>query len=82
MIGDIVFPEPHHTAAAEAIAGLVADGVAEKRRAITIAGESGAGKSEIAQELSRIFAGEIDVPRAVDLMNQRLDQLMKDGGYY
>jgi uridine kinase len=56
MIGDIVFPEPHHTAAAEAIAALLADRIAEKRRALTIAGESGAGKSEIAQELARIFA--------------------------
>lgn len=55
MIGDIVFPQPHHTAAAEAIAGLLADRISEKRRAITIAGESGAGKSEIALELSRLF---------------------------
>jgi multiple sugar transport system substrate-binding protein len=35
-----------------------------------------------AQELSRVFAGEIDIPKASQLMNQRLDQLMKDGGYY
>jgi uridine kinase len=57
MIGDIVFPEPHHTAAAQAIFDLVTDKIGEKRRAITIAGESGAGKSEIALEIERLFAG-------------------------
>jgi uridine kinase len=57
MIGDIVVPESYHTSAAEAIFGRLNDRIAEKRRAITIAGESGAGKSEIAQELRRLFAG-------------------------
>jgi uridine kinase len=57
MIGDIVFPEPHHTTAAEAIFELVKDKVGEKRVALTIAGESGAGKSEIALEIERLFAG-------------------------
>jgi uridine kinase len=56
MIGDIVFPEPHHTAAAEAIFDLLKDRIGDKRRAITIAGESGAGKSEIALEIDRLFA--------------------------
>ncbi len=57
MIGDIVVPEPHHTRAAEVIFERIQLRVTEKRRAITIAGESGAGKSEIAQELRRLFAG-------------------------
>lgn len=57
MIGDIVFPEPQHTTAAQAIFDLVKDKIGEKRRALTIAGESGAGKSEIALEIERIFAG-------------------------
>ncbi len=57
MIGDIVFPEPQHTAAAEAIFGLLKDRIGGKRRGITIAGESGAGKSEIALEIQRLFAG-------------------------
>lgn len=56
MIGDIVFPEPHHTAAAEAIFDLLKERIGDKRRAITIAGESGAGKSEIALEIDRLFA--------------------------
>jgi uridine kinase len=57
MIGDIVFPEPHHTSAAEAIFSLLENRVGDKRRAITLAGESGAGKSEIALELQRLFTG-------------------------
>lgn len=35
-----------------------------------------------AQELSRVFAGEITVKKAADKMQERLDQLMQDGGYY
>lgn len=58
MIGDIVFPEPHHTAAAEAIFALLKDRLGAKRSAITIAGESGAGKSEIALEMGRLLAGD------------------------
>jgi uridine kinase len=57
MIGDIVFPEAHHAAAAESIYGLLRERIGDKRRAITIAGESGAGKSEIALELVRLFTG-------------------------
>ena len=57
MIGDIVVPEAHHTAAAEAVFNLLKDRIGDKRRSITIAGESGAGKSEIALELSRLFSG-------------------------
>jgi uridine kinase len=57
MIGDIVVPEAHHTAAAEAVFTLLKDRIGDKRRSITIAGQSGAGKSEIALELSRLFSG-------------------------
>lgn len=35
-----------------------------------------------AQELSRMFAGEVTVKEAADQMQKRLDQLMKDSGYY
>jgi uridine kinase len=55
MIGDIVVPGTQHTAAAEAILNLLRDRIDDHRRAVTIAGESGAGKSEIAVELSRLF---------------------------
>jgi uridine kinase len=55
MIGDIVVPGTHHTAAAEAILNLLRERIDDHRRAVTIAGESGAGKSEIAVELSRMF---------------------------
>jgi uridine kinase len=55
MIGDIVVPGAQHTAAAKAVFEILKDRIDDSRRAITIAGESGAGKSEIAVELSRIF---------------------------
>lgn len=35
-----------------------------------------------AQELSRVFAGELSVKKAADKMQRRLDRLMRDGGYY
>ena len=35
-----------------------------------------------AQEMSRVFAGEISVEKAADSMQKDLDRLMKDGGYY
>ncbi len=55
MIGDKVVPKPHHTAAAEAVFGLLKDEVGGKRIVLTVAGESGAGKSEIAVELARLL---------------------------
>ncbi|UCH85570.1 MAG: hypothetical protein JSW50_07765 [Candidatus Latescibacterota bacterium] len=58
MIGDKVIPKPHHTAAAEGVFALLKDKVRDKRVAITVAGESGAGKSEIAVELARLFEAE------------------------
>ena len=35
-----------------------------------------------AQELARVFSGEIAVKKAADNMQERLDKLMQDGGYY
>ena len=57
MIGDVVLLEPHHTIAAEAIFARLKDRIGAERKAMTIAGESGAGKSEIATEIQRLFAG-------------------------
>jgi len=58
MIGDKVVPKPHHTAAAEAIFGHLKKRIEKKRTAVTIAGESGSGKSEIAVELERLFSSQ------------------------
>ncbi len=58
MIGDKVVPKPHHTAAAEAIFVHLKKRMEKKRTAITVAGESGSGKSEIAVELERLLAGQ------------------------
>jgi len=55
MIGDSVIPRPHHTRAAEAIVRLLDDPPTDARVAITVAGESGSGKSEIAVELLRLY---------------------------
>lgn len=35
-----------------------------------------------AQELSRVFAGEVTVKETADAIQKKLDPLMKDGGYY
>lgn len=58
MIGDKVHIEPHHTKAAEEIFQAVKDRVGSDRVAFTVAGQSGAGKSEIAAELARLFDGD------------------------
>jgi uridine kinase len=56
MIGDKILPKPHHKRAAGLIFALLAETKADKKRlAITIAGESGSGKSEIAAELAACF---------------------------
>ena len=56
MLGDRVNPEPYQTRAA---ADIVADlaGHIQRRPVISISGESGAGKTEIASELVRLFEG-------------------------
>jgi uridine kinase len=54
MIGDRVIPKPHHTRAAEQIVRLLKEPVSG-RPVASVAGESGAGKSEIAVELLRLY---------------------------
>jgi uridine kinase len=55
MIGDRVVPKPYHTRAAEQIVELLGDSPPADRLVITVAGESGSGKSEIAVELQRLY---------------------------
>jgi len=63
MIGDKLVIEPHHTARAqdlvEALAGRLTD-----KFALTVAGESGSGKSELAAEIARLL-NERGVPSGV-----------------
>ncbi|MDH3199103.1 MAG: hypothetical protein OEO21_12780 [Candidatus Krumholzibacteria bacterium] len=54
MIGDKVNTQPKHVKAAGEIYALVAPSLGQ-RMAFTVAGQSGAGKSEIAVELARLF---------------------------
>ena len=54
MIGDRVNTKPKHTKAAGLILDLIGDGI-EGGVACTVAGQSGAGKSEIAHELARLL---------------------------
>ena len=56
MIGDKLVIEPHHTDRARAICALLVDRIAaEDRLVVTVAGESGAGKSELAHEIARLL---------------------------
>ncbi len=57
MLGDKIVVRDHHTRAAEGVYGLVRERVLNSpgRIAITVAGESGSGKSEIATEVGRLF---------------------------
>jgi uridine kinase len=54
MIGDKLVIEPHHTARATEILDLLSDRLAAKLT-LTVAGESGAGKSELAHEIHRLL---------------------------
>jgi uridine kinase len=54
MIGDSIIPQPFHTAAARDVFAVL-ETCTPPRATIGISGESGAGKSEIAFELSRLF---------------------------
>lgn len=58
MIGDKLIIKDFHTKAAQQICNALMSEINEKsgRYTITIAGESGSGKSEIAAELSRLLA--------------------------
>ncbi|MFW6173602.1 MAG: uridine kinase family protein [Elusimicrobiota bacterium] len=57
MLGDKIVVKPHHTRAAQQAFEKINSRVLEtnQRVAITVAGESGSGKSEIASELARLF---------------------------
>lgn len=57
MLGDKIVVKPHHTKAAEGVYKKIRDRVVNSTRrvAITVAGESGSGKSEIASEIARLF---------------------------
>ncbi len=56
MIGDKLVIEQYHTERAVEICGVLADRLRARRRwAISVAGESGAGKSELAYEIHRIL---------------------------
>lgn len=57
MRGDIIIVEDHHRSAAEAIVTGILDAVQASRRryTITVAGESGSGKSETAQAIAEAF---------------------------
>jgi uridine kinase len=54
MIGDKLVIEKHHTDRAAEICELLADRIQDKF-AITVAGESGSGKSELASEIARLL---------------------------
>jgi uridine kinase len=58
MRGDKIIIKPHHEKAARGVAELLLPAVeaADRRFAITVAGESGAGKSEVAAALAEEFA--------------------------
>ena len=60
MRGDVIIVEEHHRKAAEKIVGYLAPLVRESLRpyAITVAGESGSGKSETAKALCERFQDE------------------------
>jgi uridine kinase len=54
MIGDKLIIEPHHTERAAEICDLLSDRLTGKTT-LTVAGESGAGKSELAHEIHRLL---------------------------
>ena len=58
MRGDIIIIEDHHRSAAALVVDHIADAVAAKagRYTITVAGESGSGKSETAEAIAEAFA--------------------------
>lgn len=60
MIGDRLIIKDFHTKAASQLCSALIPEIREKngRYAITIAGESGSGKSEIASELARLMAAQ------------------------
>lgn len=69
MIGDEIVVKPHHTKAAENVYNKIKDKVLNANEgdviAITVAGESGSGKSETATEIARLFKENHDLPHVV-----------------
>ena len=69
MIGDEIVVKPHHTKAAENVYNKIKDQVLNQENgkvlAITVAGESGSGKSETATEIARLFKENHDLPHVV-----------------
>ena len=63
MIGDKLIIEPYHTERAKELCGLLVKRI-KPVFTISVAGESGAGKSELAVELERIL-NEISVPAGI-----------------
>lgn len=63
MIGDEIVVKEHHTKAARKVYERIKDKIsnAEGRIAVTVAGESGSGKSETASEIARIIHEEQSV---------------------
>jgi uridine kinase len=55
MIGDKVHTQPYHTKAAREIFEVVKDELGTGPVTFTVAGQSGAGKSEIAEELAKVL---------------------------
>ncbi len=60
MKGDSILVEPHHEKAAASVLQLIKKrpGGRKDRLVISVAGESGAGKSEIGEALARLFEAE------------------------
>lgn len=54
MIGDKLIIEPYHTQRAEEICNVLSEKI-HKGFTLTVAGESGAGKTELASEIVRLF---------------------------
>lgn len=66
MQGDKIIIEEHHRRAAAIIADAISDGIKsrDRRTTITVAGESGSGKSETAAALAEAL-GQLGIPCAV-----------------
>src|SRR6056297_3388527 len=72
MIGDEIVVKPHHTRAAENVYNKIKDMVLNPENnnknniiTITVAGESGSGKSETATEIARLFKENHNLPHIV-----------------
>jgi uridine kinase len=63
MRGDKLIIEGHHTDRAKDIVAHIREGLTE-RYTMTVAGESGSGKSELAAEIARILS-EADIPAGI-----------------